>query len=340
MIRVLLAEDSRTVAALLKGILESDPEIEVVGTAGNGREAIAMTLELDPDLVAMDIHMPVMDGLEATKEIMVQAPRPIIVVTSSVSSADVNRSFDAVGAGALLLLDKPVDPSAPRFEQQRRELVRMVKALADVKVVRRWARSARKLDLPPANGRMRAVGIAASTGGPSAVQRVLGALPPEIPAPILVVQHIAPGFGPGVGEWLGRTCLFRVKVAEDGEPLAARTVYVAPDDRHLGVSPGGAVRLCDSESIGGHRPSATHLFKEIANVYGSRAVGVVLTGMGRDGVEGLRLLRERGGRVVAQDRETSAVFGMAGAAVEEGLVHDLLPLDRIAHRVDELWRYG
>lgn len=332
--RIVVAEDSLTIRELLVELLRSDREITVVGEAKNGAEAVDLAVRLRPDLIAMDIHMPVMDGLEATKEIMVRAPTPIVLVTSSASRADATLSFDALRAGALTVIAKPDNPTSPGFDGRREQLLRTLKAMAQVKVVRRWVErpSARRPgpSLSAPAGGARIVAIAASTGGPAALQGILGALPRHFSTPVVVVQHIATGFGAALADWLNASSPLRVKVAEDGEALTERTVFLAPDDRHLGVTANGRVALSDGPPVGGHRPSATHLFASVAHAFGRAAAAVMLTGMGRDGVDGLRAVKDAGGRVIAQDEATSVVYGMPREAAEAGLVDEVLAVDEMA----------
>ncbi|MEX2182618.1 MAG: chemotaxis-specific protein-glutamate methyltransferase CheB [Gemmatimonadaceae bacterium] len=340
MIRVVVAEDSLTVRELLVEILDSDPEITVVGQAKNGAEAVELAARLKPDLITMDVHMPIMDGYEATKEIMVQAPIPIIIVSSSANSEGMGLSFNALRAGALLVVPKPDNPHSALFDGQRAEFLTMAKAMSQVKVVRRWASRTPAVVVPPVvpsrrspGSRVRVVAIAASTGGPAALQRILSGLPGDFSLPILVVQHIATGFVEGLATWLGSSCNLRVKVAESGEPLRGRTVLIAPDDRHLEVSREARVALTDAPPVGGFRPSGTHLFDSVAQVYGASAAAVIATGMGSDGVEGLRAIRKMGGYVLAQDEATSVVYGMPREAVAAGVVDSVLPIDAIAGRL-------
>jgi two-component system chemotaxis response regulator CheB len=338
MLRVLIAEDSLTTRALLLEILSSDPEIRVVGQAKNGAEAVAMTQSLRPDLVTMDIHMPEMDGLEATKEIMITAPTPIVIITGSSGAAGVEGSLHALRAGALDVLRKPPGPGEAAFEESARRLLATVKAMSHVKVVRHWrAGSRRAPEHYPVPGRTRTVvAIAASTGGPVALQRLFHDLPGDFAAPILVVQHISSGFIAGLAAWLNTVCGLHVKVAEAGEALEPHTVYLAPDDRHLGVTRLARVALSDAPPIGGFRPSGTFLFASVARAFGPAAIGVILTGMGEDGVAGLRELQQAGGRVLAQDETSSVVFGMPGAAIAAGLAHQVVPLDEAAIRLMEM----
>jgi two-component system chemotaxis response regulator CheB len=336
--RVLVAEDSDTTRELLVEILRSDRQVSVVGEARNGREAVAMTKELRPDIVTMDIRMPLMDGFEATKQIMVEVPTPIVIVSAHVDVREVEVSMQALRAGALTVMAKPVGPNAPDFEDVRQRFLTTVKALSEVKVVRRWVdRSASDRPAPeprthPA-GQARVVAFAASTGGPAALCQVLSSLPGDFPLPILVVQHISHGFVSGFASWLTSNVALKAKVAEPGEPLRPRTIYIAPDDRHLGVSGARNVLVSSAPALGGFRPSASFLFESVARVFGRSTLAVVLTGMGQDGLEGLHAVRHAGGQIFAQDEGTSVVFGMPGAAVGAGLADATLPLEFIARRI-------
>lgn len=330
MIRVLVAEDSQTVRELLVRILDADPDITVAGEAKDGAEAVEMAARLKPDLLTMDIQMPLLDGLAATKEVMIRSPLPILIISSGIEH-DVKLALDAVRAGALSALAVPVHPSHPDFEAQRTNLLRTVKAMAQVKVVRRWGdrapRAPRVASLP--KGRVRLIAIAASTGGPAALQRILMDLPRDFPLPLLVVQHISSGFAEGLATWLAGSCNLQVTIARDGQNLQPRSVYVAPDDRHLGVADDESIELSDAPPIGGFRPSATHLFRTVALRFGREAAGVILSGMGRDGVDGLRDLHAAGGTVIAQDEASSIIFGMPQEAAREGVVDTVLPLREI-----------
>ncbi len=339
-LRVLVAEDSPTARALLVQILRSDPGLEVVGEAVNGIEAVEMTRRLRPDVVTMDVRMPLMDGLQATKEIMAETPTPIVIITASFERRDVETSMQALRAGALAVLSKPTGPGSPGFPEECRRLITTVKAMAGVKVVRRW-RERPPVGPRPARGGAtpRVVAVAASTGGPAALQQLLSALPVDFPVPMLVVQHIAPGFVIGLASWLDAVSPLEVKVAEEEEPLRAHHVYFAPEGRDLGVSDRGTVSLSVPRAGSLHCPSATPLFESVARVYGASALALILTGMGKDGLEGLASIKRAGGRVVAQDEETSIIFGMPAAAIDAGLADLVLPLPTIASMLAEL-TYG
>jgi two-component system chemotaxis response regulator CheB len=334
MIRVLVAEDSATTRELLVQILRSDPEIEVIGEAKNGAEAVAMTRQLHPDVVTMDIRMPLLDGFEATKQIMVEAPTPIVIVSASVDVREVEVSINALRVGALTVIAKPIGPGAPEFAEMSRYFLATVKAMSQVKVVRRWPDRQTRLPSPGprAAQRARVVALAASTGGPAALCQVLAEFPATFPAPVLVVQHIASGFLSGFASWLNANLSLRVKVVDPGEALAPHTIYIPPDDHHLGIEH-GKLLVSDAAPIGGFRPSASFLFESTARAFGAGTLAVVLTGMGQDGVEGLRKVREVGGQILVQDEASSVVYGMPGAAVRAGLADAVLPLREIPGRV-------
>lgn len=335
MIRVLVVEDSATVRQFLIGVLSADADIEIAGTAKNGIEAIEMTRRLRPDVIAMDINMPVMDGFEATKRIMIEEPTPIVIMSATMDVRDVNVSMNALRVGALALLEKPPGPGASSFEESIRHFVSTIKAMAGVKVIRHArqpvtpARVLAAVDLPAAN-QVRVIAMAASTGGPAALGRILADLPARFAVPILVVQHMARGFIGGLASWLNTTCALKVEVAADQDILVPSTVYLAGEDCHLGVSRGARIALDDSPPIGGFRPSATHLFDSVGKAFGPSALAVMLTGMGQDGVEGLRTIRASGGRILVQDEPTSVVFGMPGAAISAKLADKVLPLSSMS----------
>jgi two-component system, chemotaxis family, protein-glutamate methylesterase/glutaminase len=344
LIRVLVADDSATAREMLVQILGSDPEIRVVGEAHDGVEAVEATSRLRPDLVTMDLHMPRLDGLAATREIMITAPTPIVIVTGSHRARDVQASIEILGCGALDVLLKPPDPRSPEFPGAACRLIAAVKAMAFVKVVRRWRPPGRSAATPPLSQgelRVRIVAIATSTGRPAALLRLVSELPEAYPLPILVVQHITPGFTYGLASWLDAASALRVKVAQHDEPLAPRTVYLAPDDFHLGTDRrGAAVALSNEPPIGGFRPSGTFLFESVARAFGPSALALILTGMGDDGVNGLRTIRQAGGQIIAQDEKSSIVFGMPGAAVAAGLAPHVLSLESIAARLVALAGLG
>ncbi len=339
MIWVLVVEDSPTARALLVRILESDPTLKVVGLARNGLEAVALAGQLRPDVITMDIRMPGMDGFVATKRIMHQVPTPIVVVSNE--SDNLDTAFNATRAGALTVIAKPSGPGSPNHEATCRRLITTVKLMADVKVVRRWATGFLQApEIPPQvplqGGQKAVVAMAASTGGPAALYQILRALPTDFPLPILVVQHIAQGFGQGMVSWLSGATELSVKLAEQGGRLSAGQVLVAPDDRHLVIRSASRISLRPRTEREGVCPSADLLFESVAQAFGRRALGVILTGMGRDGVEGLKRLKEAGGTVLAQDEASSVVFGMPKEALAAGVVDQVVPLERMARKIIEM----
>ncbi len=336
--RVLVVDDSLVAREMLKHILGSDAGIEVIGTATDGVEAVDMTAALRPDLVTMDIHMPRMDGIEATERIMAYTPTPVLVVSSSVYGEGVGRAFDAVACGALDVVLKPAPRDWAALDTIARDLVRRVQMLSQVRVithVRGRQAGRRAVAAPPRRGSESVVAIGASTGGPSALREVLGGLPAGLPAPVLVTQHIADGFIPGLVEWLDAACAIRVREAEDGRELEPGTAYLAPTGWDLKLG-GGVARLAEPAPGQVHAPSADVLFESVARGRGSDAVGVLLTGMGADGARGLRALHDAGAATVAQDEATSVVFGMPRAAIELGAAGRVLPLGDIAGAITAL----
>jgi two-component system chemotaxis response regulator CheB len=329
-VRIVVADDSTTARRLLVSLCERDPGIEVVGEAANGAEAVRQTMRLSPDLVLMDVHMPVLDGLEATKQIMRDRPTPIIMVTAGTISSDVEAGLSAVRFGALTVVPKPVGPGVPGFESGAGRLTEMVKALSDVKVIRRGHRDSSGRLRPPATGGGRVIAVAASTGGPPAVCEFLQHLPVNLPVPVVLVQHIVEGFLPGFAAWLRNEVPFHVTPATHGQRLEAGTVYLAPDSRHLEVTKRFAARLTDAEPVSGFRPSATVLFTSLAQNLGSGVIAVVLTGMGQDGLEGARAIRAAGGRVLVQDEASCVVYGMPRVVAMAGLAHLEAPVAQLA----------
>ncbi|RMG39444.1 MAG: chemotaxis-specific protein-glutamate methyltransferase CheB [Planctomycetota bacterium] len=339
MIRVAIADDSRTAQELLRSVLEQDRDIRVVGTAADGAEAVEMAADVKPDVILMDVHMPRLNGFEATRRIMAQTPTPIVIVSSTSVIEEARTALRSLEAGALTIHVKPPAPTDPHFDKVSRDLLLTVKAVADVRVVRR-----RPIAMPDATGdvefecggagggsRPEVVAIAASTGGPKALVSILSTLPAHFAVPVLVVQHIATGFTQALAQWLDGCTPLAVKLAEHGESLRPGTVYLAPEEAHLGVSAQRTLVVDDqTPAILGFRPSATYLFRSVGEVFGKRALAVILTGMGRDGVEGLQVVKRAGGEVMAQDEQTSVVFGMPAAALSAGVVDRVLPLDGIA----------
>lgn len=342
-IRVLVVEDSSVVRDLLTYILDQHPEIEVVGTAANGEEAIAAAMRTKPDIITMDVHMPRMDGLDATRKIMETVPTPIIIVSGSTSRKEVASTFQALEAGALAILEKPRGIQLQGGEDAAKKLVETIKLMAEVKVVRRWPKrqdtAAPPLSIgaskPPA-AKINIVAIGASTGGPMTLQTVLGALPKDFPLPIVLVQHMAHGFMEGFVEWLARSSGFPVHPAFHGEHLLPGQTYVAPDGFQMKVEAGNRIALSRDDPENGHRPSVSYLFRSVTNVFGAGAVGVLLSGMGKDGAEELRLMKDAGAVTIVQDRGSAVVPGMPGEAIDLGAAVHILKPEKIADKIVEM----
>jgi two-component system chemotaxis response regulator CheB len=336
---VLIVDDSPSMRLMLNHALQLDERIQVIATVNDGQSAIDL-LESGgarPDVVLMDIHMPRLDGFEATRRIMETHPLPIVICTATADPQELQVAFRSMEAGAVACVEKPVGYEDPQFDSVVQNLQQTVRLMSEVKVVRRWpkpriagARAPMALASPARAGTPRIVGIGASTGGPPVLQNILSGLTRDFPAPVLIVQHIARGFLPGMVEWLNQTTGLHVHVAAHGAMSANGHVYIAPDDFHMGVSSAGRLVLTREPPDNGLRPSVSCLFRSMAENIGRTAVAVLLTGMGRDGAAELKHLRDLGACTIAQDRESSVVHGMPGAAIELGAATHVLPADRIA----------
>lgn len=344
LIRLLIVEDSNVVQELLIYIFNSDPEISIVGTAKDGIEALEKAAQLKPDIITMDFNMPYMNGLEATRKIMTTNPIPIVIISGSLNVKDVERTFNVIDAGALAVLPKPASPNHPEFEYMAKELIHVVKAMAEVKLVRRWAKIDNSSNFNPQKiigkkqniPKIKAIAIGASTGGPVVLQKILSGLPKNIPVPILIVQHMSDGFIQGFIEWLNHTSSIHVQLGQDGEFPLPGHAYVAPDGFHMGIDKNGRIDLVNDKPINGLRPTVSYLFRSVANVLGENVIGVLLTGMGADGAEELKLMKEKGAVTIVQDKESSVVFGMPGEAVKIGAETYILSPENIISLLTQL----
>jgi two-component system chemotaxis response regulator CheB len=337
-IRVLIVEDSPVVAELLAGIIDADEDMEVVGLARNGREGVDLCRRLRPDVVTMDIRMPVMDGFEATETIMVECPTPILVVSASLGEGDLDICFNAIQAGAMDVVEKPESCFSREYVAASADITSRIRVVSRIRPIRRHKSyqremSRRRMEVLGGGAQGSIVAIAASTGGPAALARILGDLPGSFPWPVLVVQHIAPGFTEGFVRWLDTQTELDVRMGEPGQRPLSGHVYFASEGCHLGLDGGGRLILDPAAPVDGHRPSATYLFRSVARAYGPRGIGVILTGMGRDGARGLVEMKEAGGVTLAQDEETSLIYGMPRAAIEAGAVDEQLPLESISRAI-------
>jgi len=340
-IRVLVVDDSAVLRQSTKFILESDPDLKVIGEAVNGIDALELVDRLRPDVITMDIRMPKMDGLEAIRQIMAARPAPIVVVTSIDLDRDLGVTSQATKLGAVSVLRRPESVASPGYRTFASSLIQQVKLMSSVKLVHRPLDTRSPQAAPPPGNiaplgtltrtaKTEIVAIGSSTGGPAALHKLLTGLPGSFPLPIVMVQHISFGFVKGLADWLNDACQIRVKVAEQGERLQGGTAYIAPDDCHLMVDRFNKITLSTGEPVGGFRPSVTPLFQSTAHSYGAAAIGVILTGMGSDGATGMLAMKQAGALNLAQDESSCVVFGMPKEAIALGAVHHVVPLDKMA----------
>jgi two-component system, chemotaxis family, protein-glutamate methylesterase/glutaminase len=330
-LRVLVVDDSAVHRQILAGVLGRDPQIEVVGHASNGVEALKAVEQLRPDVVTLDERMPVMGGLDAARQIMRDCPTPIVMVTSAGGVRGRDLVDQAVAAGVLAVQDKRA--LALSDARAGSELVRLIKSMAAVRLVRRRRDPVALVEQPetqraPSPAPAEIVAIGASTGGPQAVRAIVSQLPGDFPLPILVVQHTTAGYAHTFVDWLRAETALPVEVARDGQPLTRRGIYVAPTERHLVVR-GRHLALLDAPPCSLHRPSATVLFQSVAHAFGSRAIGVLLTGMGDDGAAGLLEMKQAGALTIAQDQASSVVFGMPAEAIRLGAADHILKPEQV-----------
>ena len=341
-IRVMIVEDSPVVSALLEYSIGRDPRLEVCATAGSAEHALDIFEEIAPDVIAMDIRLPGMDGLEATRRIMSKSPVPIVVVAASIESGKWNSTpMEALRAGALSVLEKPVGTSHADYEAMSERLCTQLVIMSKVKLVTQYINREPHAGEHIAHftngnrGEFKMLGIVCSTGGPGALVQLLGALGPTFPLPILLVQHMTASFIGTFASWLGVVCPFPVTLIKDGCVPVGGTVHMAPAERHLCVN-AGRLWLDTGDPISFQRPSGTVLFQSMARDLGSGGLGVLLTGMGDDGASGLLAMRRAGGYTIAEDESTAVVYGMPAAAVRIGAVCECRPLPEIARRVLDL----
>ncbi|RLB48824.1 MAG: chemotaxis response regulator protein-glutamate methylesterase [Deltaproteobacteria bacterium] len=340
-VRVLIADDSELARVVLHRLLSSDPEIEVVGMATRGDEVADMVERLAPDIVTMDLRMPGLDGLAATAEIMKRCPTPVIIVTSS---GIVGRKDDVFASFKYGVVDVIQKPDAVGSSPAALTLIEKVKILSRVRVSGDvWSPGLRSKSLRPLVKPVwrdtRAIGVGASTGGPRALHRVLTGLPADLPMPVFVVQHMSEGFVPGFAEWLGVDLALDLRIAQDGDRPRPGQVLLAPGGANMLVDERFIVRLNKDPPETGILPSVDVLLLSLARTYGADALGVVLTGIGKDGAQGMAAMKAAGGVTLVQDERSCVVFGMPNAAIAVGAVDEVLSLDLIADRLLTLTGY-
>ncbi len=343
-VRVLIVEDSAVVATYLEHVIDTDPRLRVAAIAGTAERALHLLPRLKPDVILMDVRLPGMDGVEATRRIMQTQPTPIVVASAALGDPSLQISMNALKAGALAVIEKPEGPGRDADGRQARRLCTQLFIMSKLTVVRQrpiQPLAASESDPAPSRpapgpmpeaGNFDLVGLVASTGGPNALAQVLGALPADFRLPILLVQHIGAEFAEGFASWLGTQVRLPTALARHGERVRPGQIHVAPGHQHLTVR-GGVIMLTDTAPVSGQKPSGTVLLASIADSYGARAIGAVLTGMGDDGAEGLLAMRRAGAYTIAEDESTAIVYGMPGVAARLGAARAILPLDAIGARI-------
>jgi len=338
LIRVMVVDDVKSARDLLADILATDPRFEVVASIGDGLEAVQRAFEVRPDLITMDIRLPGLDGFLAVERILAEYAVPIVMITASQGEYE-EKVTRALKLGALDVVEKQELYLWRTRPEIRTAFLRKLHILARARVGHRPDRGlggplpSVGRDLPAGDkgeAPLRVVAIAASTGGPGALVTLFKQIPPDVNAAFLVVQHMSSGFLDGLIHWLDNEVALTVRKVQDGDLLERGVVLFAPEDYHLLVNEDGTVRLNKSLPIGGHRPSAELLFKSVAASFGRRGIGIILTGMGSDGALGLKRLRERGGHTIAQNEDSSIIFGMPRAAIEQEAAEVVLSLEAIA----------
>ena len=345
-IRVLIADDSSVGRRLLASILSDDPSIEVVAMASDGKEAFEMTIKHKPDVVSMDINMPVMDGIEATKRIMSFNPVPVIIVSSIYRDADVMTAIKELEAGAVMVLPKPHGPGHETFEPSANKYLNAVKLMAEVKVVRRnngynhnpsHVKTAITQDVCRFCTDAKVVAIGSSAGGPEALKLFLSELSPSFPLPILLVQHIDSSFTHGFTAWLNSFSSLKAVISEEGEEPYKGNIYMPPPDRHMIIKNGRISIITESEISTLHKPSVDVLFYSVAKYYKEQSIGIILSGMGKDGADGLNKMKNAGAFTFIQDSTSALIYGMPGEAEKLGAACAILSPVDIAKKLNLIY---
>jgi len=345
-VRVLIVDDSRVVQQFMLHIFSYDSDIEVVGLAGTGEEAIKLALEKKPDVITMEISMPDMDGEEATRLIMERIPTPIVIVSGILQPDDIVNSFKLFESGALAIVPRPPWMEDPDFIEARKNLIQTVKLMSEVEVVRRFPKQSKErvksVHIKPKGHidvkSIQLIAIGASTGGPAALKTILSNIPEDLPVPVVIVQHIAKGFVKGLRDWLSGTAVLPLHIASDGEVLKPGNVYIAPDDYQTGIVAGPGIALSKSAMENDPVPSIDYLFRSVSEVLGKNAMGVLLTGMGKDGAKELKGMKKKGAITIVQNEASCVVFGMPGEAIKMGAADHVLAPEKIAELLTDLFK--
>ncbi len=341
-LKVLVVDDSAFMRRVIKQMLESDPEIEVIGTARDGAEGVDMTVSLAPDVVTMDIEMPRMNGLDATKMIMEKLPTPIIMV-SSLTEEGAKATFDALERGAVDYVAKHLDNSTFDIMKIQNELIGKVKAVARKSRRTAPAREERRVQtLAPARKgfitqKIAFVAIGASTGGPRAIQEIVSRLPGDMATPFLISVHMPKAFTKAFADRLNDLSKLQIKEVENNEPVMPGCVFVSQGGAQTRIKRRGAtefhIEISDNPASSLYKPSVDVSMQSVADCFPGRSMGVILTGMGHDGMQGMKLIKEKGGKTLAQNEETSVVYGMPKAVIDAGIADKIVPLDAIAAEI-------
>lgn len=343
--RVLIIEDSKVIATLLEHIINSDPELEVVGIASSGEEGISLVSKFKPDVISMDIRLPGIDGLKTTSIIMTENPTPIVVISESIDDPGLNIAMNALKVGALSVLEKPVNFQNENYERIAEKIITQLKIMSDVKVIRQhlsWIN--KKTEIPlvervneiELSKNYKIMGIVASTGGPNAILEVLNGLTDSFNIPIVCVQHITESFMESFVSWLNQNTHFTVKAVSSREELLPGHVYLTPKPQHLVVNE-NYVYLEESPPIHSQKPSGSILFKSIAENFGNKSIGVLLTGMGEDGADTLKDIKDLGGLTICESEKTAIIFGMPKVAIQNDAVSIVLDLDKIPEFINKVF---
>jgi two-component system, chemotaxis family, protein-glutamate methylesterase/glutaminase len=351
-VKVLIVEDSPIALEILQRILSSSPDLKIVGTARNGKQALDLIPSTNPDVICVDFYMERMDGLELTRQVMAKYPRPILIVSNAVGSSNTDNIFRLLQAGAVDVFPKPSTGLPSEYEKVKAALINKIKVLSGVQVFTRpikvdeipklasnplissplfSSKASPNVDpIAALKTKYKVLAIGASTGGPTAFEKILFRLPANFPMPVICAQHISEGFLEGMVNWLDTHCALKVKVAQVGDIPQLGTIYFAPEMRHLELDRNGSFIYADVSQARAYCPSITMLFKSIARFYGKNCIGVLLTGMGNDGAEGMKAIFDNEGLTIAQDESTSIIFGMPKEAIALGAAKYVLPIQDIA----------
>jgi two-component system chemotaxis response regulator CheB len=345
-IRVLIVEDSPFMQQLLAHILNQDPQFQIVGRVDNAESAIEAVENLQPDVITMDIQIKRANGLALTRTIMQTAPVPIVVISSSCRADDTQLAMEIMEAGALAAVPKPPSMSHPEFSKTASNIRQIVKDMAAVPVVKRRAVINTFTKLPVLKPKQpeslySAVAIGASTGGPPAIQALLKELSPRLPVPVLLVQHIYPGFAPGLVEWLSMATPWKIKLINSNTKALPGTVYLCENGYQMGVRADGVIAITEENNNDVHHcPSVSYLFSSVASAFGPKAIGIILSGMGNDGAQELKLMRDKGALTIAQDQSSSMVYGMPAEAAKLNAAEHVLSPTASARLLNQIFGFS